>query len=90
MAMGLQLLILAFGGALFVLIFRGTQTEFMQVWFELLSAGKVTIEDYDTVWMQFIMPRIGLFLLIVVPFQIAYSLDVRPRRRRGKLFGFSI
>lgn len=88
--MGIQLLILAFGGALFVLLFRGAPSEFMQIWFELLTAGKVTMEDYDATWTQFIMPRIGLFLLLVVPLQIAVSLDAHPRRRRGKLFGFSI
>ncbi len=71
------------GGAalLFGLFILGAPAEFTELWLDLRAAGKVTLDQYDATWMKFIMPRIGLGLLVIVAIQVGFSARSSSNRR---------
>ena len=72
--MGRQITFFILACAIWAYFHWDVQAEFLEIWFELKAAGKVTIDDYDSTWAQFILPRIALFVLIVSPILISMSL----------------
>lgn len=74
------------GGAslLFAFFIMGAPAEFTELWLDLRAANKVTLDQYDSTWMKFIMPRIGLGLLIIVAIQLAFTTKTGNRRRLGR------
>lgn len=63
---------------------RDIQGEFLGIWLELRAASKVTAADYDATWGRFILPRIALFTLTLVPVIIAFSFRSQTKRKSGK------
>lgn len=82
--MGRQILFFASVCAIWAYFHRDVQSEFLDIWFRLKAAGQVTNADYDAAWVQFILPRIALFTLTIVPVIVGFSLEVDRRVRRSK------
>ena len=66
----------------FAFLMRDAQSEFLGIWLELKAAGKVTVSDYDSTWAQFILPRVALFALILMPVTAFSSMTSGERKRR--------
>ena len=67
---------------LFAFFIKDAPDQFLDIWFELKRAGKVTIEQYDATWMKFILPRVSLWLMIIVSVQVAYSIGQGDKLKR--------
>lgn len=80
--MGRQITFFLFACLSLAFFLKDAPTEFLEIWFELKAAGKVTIEDYDATWAQFMLPKIALYLLVVSPGIIAFSFDHKRRAAR--------
>lgn len=60
---------------------RDIQGEFLGIWLELRAASKVTAADYDATWGRFILPKIALFTLTLLPVIIAFSFQSQKREK---------
>ena len=91
--MGRQILFFAAVCAIWAFFHRDVQSEFLDIWFRLKASGQVTNADYDAAWVEFILPRIALFTLSIVPVIVVFSLEVDRRirhKRRSKRLHLSI
>ena len=81
--MGQQIIFFLLACLALAFFLKDAPTEFLEIWFELKAAGKVTIDDYDATWAQFMLPKIALYLLVVSPGIIAFSLRSQ-RHSKGR------
>ena len=65
-------------------LLRDAPGEFLEIWVELKATGVVSNADYDSAWAQFMLPKIALYLLVVSPLIIAFSIDNQRRKKRTR------
>lgn len=81
--MGRQILLFTIVCAVSALLLRDTHSEFLEIWLTMKPDGHVTRDDYDSLWAQFMLPRIALFSLVLSSVIILGALGSdmnRPRR----------
>lgn len=72
--MGRQILFLVLLCAAFAFLLKGVQRDFLDIWLQTKSAGEFNAKAYDAAWAQYILPRIALFVLLLLPIAVGGSL----------------
>jgi hypothetical protein len=72
--------------AVWAFLNRDIQTEFLDIWFQMKADGLVTNSDYQATWGRFILPRIALFSLTLLPVIAVLSFDTKKRSAKRRNF----
>ena len=82
-----QIIFFVLSSLVMAFVLKDAPSEFLEIWVELRAAGEVSVDEYDSVWAQFILPQVALFLLVVMPVLIALGRG-EGEVRRGRKSGF--
>lgn len=75
-----QVCFFAFVSVAFAFFIRDLQLEFLDIRLRMKPAGEATARDYDSLSARFMLPRVALFALILMPVTIA-GLFIEPKRK---------